>query len=169
MVGNSVPNLEFADGVKIGESLDIARLVGLKFSLYPKDPVAARDCNDLMVHFAGYLDDMTGWNFAQGDKREQMKNKAVKETTPALIKKVTDTLAAKKTPFLCGDQPTVADFFAGKYYVDMLNNANCEIYEPAQACVKASPAFCEYGQRYAAYLKPWLDKRESIYPPGCPL
>ena len=38
MVGNSVPNLEFADGIKIGESLDIARLVASKFNFFPDDP-----------------------------------------------------------------------------------------------------------------------------------
>jgi glutathione S-transferase len=142
MVGGSVPNLEFADGVKIGESLDIARLIGVKFKLYPEDPVAARECNELMMHFAGYLDDMTGWVTAQdAGKKEAAMKKAINEATPAYIKKVSDTLAAKKTPFLCGDKATVADFFAGKYYVDMLNNTNCPMHEPTQAAVKASPVF----------------------------
>ena len=60
----------------------------------------------------------------------------------------------------------MADFFAGKYYVDMLTNVNCPIHGPTQAALQANPTFVQWGDRYKAYIKPWLDKRKSIYPPG---
>lgn len=53
MVGNSVPNLEFADGIKIGESLDIARLVASKYNFFPEDPEKYAECNNLVTFFAG--------------------------------------------------------------------------------------------------------------------
>ena len=37
MVGNSMPNLEFADGYRIGESLDIAKLIAEKMHYLPED------------------------------------------------------------------------------------------------------------------------------------
>lgn len=154
MVGGSVPNLEFADGCKIGESLDIARLIAGKFNFFPDDPKKFGECNELVTFFAGMLGDFTSFGLPstpEADKPALMQ-KAINDATPKLIKKVCETLAANKTQFLCGDRPTMADFFAGKFYVDMLANPNCPIYEPTQATVKGTTEFSEWGERYKSYL-----------------
>ena len=61
MVGKSVPNLEFADGIKMGESLDIARIIAEKYHLLPDDVSKFGECNILTTKFAGMLDDFMGF------------------------------------------------------------------------------------------------------------
>lgn len=62
MVGNSMPNMEFDDGVRIGESMDIAQLIAEKYDFQPDDYSLLPRMFMLAGKFQKtYLDDFTGF------------------------------------------------------------------------------------------------------------
>jgi glutathione S-transferase len=60
MVGGSVPNIEFADGTKIGATNAIMRMFGAKYGYYPEDPMMAYQNDFLTDLYYDYFDAFAG-------------------------------------------------------------------------------------------------------------
>ena len=158
MPGGGMPTIVFKDGKKMGQSQNIVRYLGKCYGYYPKDSLEAAKV-DYMV--ANYMEAFGAFNVPHAgpaDKKAANIDEIFDKVLPAFMKKLVPNL--KETGFLCGTTLTIADFWIGGLYVNLMNNPAVGFAPERWAEAKVHyPAFAAYGERFAKELTDYLSKR----------
>jgi glutathione S-transferase len=81
----------------------------------------------------------------------------MEETLPAYLAAYDEIL--RKQKWFAGDSLTLADFWAGAFYVDHFTNEGHPNYAAYQDVIKAFPNFIRWGEDFRAENKAHLEAR----------
>lgn len=117
MAGNSVPNIEYPDGTKIGATNAMMRMVGAKHGYYPEDPMQAYQCDFLSDLYYDYFDKFVNFLMAPDKQADGAADQI------ALVRKVMAFFEpfAAKGKFMVGDKLCVCDFWIGGFYTNIIS------------------------------------------------
>ena len=139
-------------------------MLGRKYGYYPKDPMQAFECDELIALYQGILGPVYTPHFQKkADRKEAMVNEVFDRVVPKFLQEI-DPKCGGDTKFLLGDKLTIADFWIGGFYTNYAANPNID-YAPERwaALLEEYPNFKAYGERFTEENKAYLKKRPS-YP-----
>lgn len=158
-----LPCLVLPDGTHMSQSLALSRFLGKKYGYYPEDAMEAYECDMLCDAYNDLLSKVYKPYFVKDEaKREQMYPDIFEKALPKFLNNIEPIVERNK--WLVGDKMTVADFWIGGLYTNMLANDKVGFARDKFAEVLAKyPAFTAYGERFVAATQDYQDKRQS-YP-----
>ena len=158
MPNGVVPCLELADGTKMGETVNVARYLGVKLGFYPEDPREAQRCDELVDAFKDVEPKVFAAFFAKGEAQEKLIAELFDTHIPTFLKQIDSHFTTSK--FLVSDNLTVADFMIGGWFCNMFTNPGVGMTpEKFKGVVDTHANFKAYGERFSEELKGWLDSR----------
>jgi prostaglandin-H2 D-isomerase / glutathione transferase len=159
MPNGQMPALMWEDGHVMGESLEIAITIAKHCGYYQgeEDLAFAKSMWAQMSKWYAII-------FMPTDFDTQLKE-VLELTVPEFIATIEAQLAKSGGKWLMGDKLSLADFWAGSYFVNNVTNPNCPYSAGCKALVEAAPAFKAWGEAFASENKAYLEMR----PAGLPL
>ena len=160
MPNGQCPALELNDGTMMGEGYSISRYLGSVHGYYPTDPMEAYEVDCMLDGYEDILGKLVKPAFTPENEREALYDGIFNKEKGTLTKflRVCEPMCAKGE-WLCGPKLTVADFWIGGMYTNLINNEHCFGREHWDACLDEFPAFKAYGQKFAAEVKKRLESR----------
>lgn len=145
-----LPCIELPNGKQMSQSLALTRFLGKKYGYYPEDPMEAYECDMLCDSYNDLLGKVYKPYFVSDEaKREKMYPEIFEKALPRFLENI-EPLCEGNT-WLVGDKLSIADFWIGGLYTNMLANDNVGFAKEKFTEVLAKyPTFAAYGERYVA-------------------
>ena len=150
MPNGQLPVLELQDGTKLAESEAIIRYLGMQHGYYPKDPMEAYRCDEMLETVRDVVGNIYKPFFINDPAAKE--EKCVEIFTSLLPKwlNLIDPYLAKGQ-FIAGPKLSSADFFVGGIYCNFFTNKACPFGgDRWNELLTKFPNFKAYGERFAA-------------------
>jgi glutathione S-transferase len=168
-----LPVLEVSAGKYIGQSLAILRYAGRLAKLYPEDPLAAAEVDEVLYSIEEIQQPLSMSNSLEGDAFVNARRKVNNETTPWVAKDLERRIQANGSGYLVGSSLTIADvqftvymeFVFQSGFFDHLRNDALAPYNGLTALmqrVNALPAVVEYRKAFPRHIVNKLYYYDSI-------
>ena len=155
-----MPILELADGTMMGQSMAIGRYIAKKFGYYPDDAETAYHIDNCIDIVKDYDMEIVKPIWAPPETKEQLENDVFEKHMPKFLAALDKYI--RDDGFLVGDKLTLADFVIGGFYCNLMTNPKgrfgIEDGKWADFLAK-NPKWDNYGKRFSAAIKDWLEKR----------
>ena len=135
------------------------RYLGKCHGYYPKDPVMAAKVDFVVENYLGVFYDLNAPGFAAEEAKAALIDNIFDKILPEMMTKMTPNLKMDKK-FLFGDSLTIADFWIGGLYVNLINNPAVGFAPEKWAKAKVDyPEFTAYGERFTKEMGEYLTTR----------
>ena len=133
------------------------RYIGMKYGFYPTDIQSQYECDKICDDFYDIFGKLSDVAFKGPGAELDAANKVAQDCLDKFLKGLPEKNKSGK--FLMGDKPMTCDFWIGAYYLDYCCNPTFPGCDGWKSWLAAHPKFVEYGERFRAYNKAYLDKR----------
>jgi len=158
--GGGLPVVHLKDGTMLSESVPTAKYIAKMNGFYPEDPLLAHRCDYTVDAFTEACNALYDSVTAPEEKKEAAVGKVVSETFPKFLDKIEAGLG--KMTWMAGEKLSLADFWVGAWYCDVVTNKNHPVVGPFAEMVKKYPNVCRWGEAFKAENKVWLCTRPDL-------